>query len=105
MRSTEIPMSAAAVWLKETARIARPTRVWSTTMRSSSMSPSETTSTISCWLVIVTPAPSDRLFTGTICGKNLGSAPNSSTPPFSSSSETPIAVIRAESRDERRTGL
>ena len=41
---------------------------------------------------------------GMICGKNLGSAPNTSWPPFSSSSETPIAVMSAASRDDRRTG-
>lgn len=60
---------------------------------------------MSCWLLTVTPGSSAIVFCGISCGKNLGSAPNTSTPPFSSSSDTPIAVMSAESRGDLRTGL
>src|SRR6267378_696448 len=49
--------------------------------------------------------PSWMFFSATICGKKRGLAPNMSTPPFSSSSDTPMAVMSADSRGDFRTGL
>ena len=96
--SAGMPMRLAASRLNETARMALPARVCSTRCRSAAMRKSATPMMIS-WFEPTMSPPRWTARAGRICGKYLGSAPKTSSPPFSSSSETPIAVISAVSRD------
>ena len=55
-------------------------------------------------VLILAPPNNSRLRFLNSSGKNFGSAPNTTWPPFSSSRETPMAVISAVKREYLRTG-
>ena len=104
MRSTGIPMRLAASRLNATALIAFPVRVrWMNSVRET-ISTSATRTTVIWWLVTSTPSPRWIVRGAMTCGKNLGSAPKRMMPAFSRKRETPIAVISAVMREERRIG-
>ena len=99
------PTSCAACGLSATARIAVPSRVRWTIHCKASISAAATAMTAS-WLLDTASPPSAKFFTGNTAGNARGVAPN--TPGCwntdSSSSDTPMAVMRTLSVAVPRSG-
>ena len=83
--------------------MALPVRVFRMKKRSRIIRRNDTPMTVICSLVRRTPATMKSAW-GASEGKNFGSGPKTSWPPFSRKSETPIAVISSVRREARRTG-
>ena len=103
-RSTGMPISAAAGASTETARIARPKRVRITITSQPDHQHQRRAEHDQLDVRHRDRADAEHLARRDERGKNFGSAPNTSWPPFWSRSETPIAVISAASRGALRSG-
>ena len=98
------PISAAAVALFESARIAIPSLVRFTMKVSATSKEMVTMNAASCVVVIVSaPVPSSAR-SGINSGNDFGSAPKTNCPPYSRNSETPIAVMSTVSFGRARKG-
>ncbi len=97
-------MSAAAWWLWETARMAVPTLVRSTT-NSSAPSKARVNPTTTTSLLETTTPPAVNVVAGNVSGNAAGVAPNTSCPRFCNSIDTPIAVMSTVSLERSRRGL
>ena len=104
MRSVLMPINFAEFKLKETARMARPVLVRKTISWRKIINAKAITNTAMSAELMLAPPKRSRLRFLNSSGKNFGSAPKTTWPPFSSSSETPIAVISAVRREYFRTG-
>ena len=97
-------MSAAAVGLLESARIAIPSLVRLTMKVSATSKIIVTTNAATCVVVIVSaPVPSSAR-SGINSGNDFGSAPKTNWPPYSRNNETPIAVMSTVSFGRLRKG-
>jgi hypothetical protein len=99
------PINAAAVGLNDNARIANPSRVRITTHTNPSNNTPVDAITTTCVRDNLNAIPTSIDFASTKAGNPFGCAPNTSCPPYSKNSDTPIAVIKTVNLGLSRNGL